>query len=75
VVQRNFGDHRMIRLADAPQVSVEFVRSRAALGGLGEPCVPPVAAALTNAIFAATGVRIRTLPIGSQAVLPSSSTS
>ena len=40
-----------------------FIRSDAPLGGLGEPCVPPMAAAVTNAIFAATGIRVRDLPI------------
>jgi isoquinoline 1-oxidoreductase subunit beta len=63
VVERNFRDHQMIRIADAPQISVEFIRSDAHLGGLGEPSVPPVAAAVTNAIFAATGIRVRDLPI------------
>lgn len=63
VVQRNFRDHQMIRLADAPQISVEFIRSNAPVGGLGEPCVPPIAAAVANAIFAATGIRVRDLPI------------
>jgi isoquinoline 1-oxidoreductase beta subunit len=63
VVERNFRDHRMIRLADAPGISAEFIRSDAPVGGLGEPCVPPVAAAVTNAIFAATGIRVRDLPI------------
>jgi isoquinoline 1-oxidoreductase beta subunit len=62
VVQRNFRDYQMIRLADAPQISVEFVRSDAKPGGLGEPCVPPIAAAVANAIFAATGIRVRELP-------------
>jgi isoquinoline 1-oxidoreductase beta subunit len=63
VVQRNFRDHQMIRLADAPEVHVDFIRSNAPLGGLGEPCVPPIAAAVANAIFAATGIRVRDLPI------------
>ena len=63
VVQRNFRDHQMIRIADAPEISVEFIRSGARLGGLGEPCVPPIAPAVTNAIFAATGIRVRDLPV------------
>jgi CO/xanthine dehydrogenase Mo-binding subunit len=52
-----------IQLADAPEIRVEFIRSDARLGGMGEPCVPPVAAAVANAIFAATGIRVRDLPV------------
>ena len=63
VVQSNFWDHQMIHLADAPAIEVEFIRSNARLGGLGEPGVPPIAPAVTNAIFAATGRRVRELPI------------
>ena len=66
VVESNFRDHRMIRMADAPDVDVEFIRSGERLGGLGEPGVPPVAPAVTNAIFAATGLRVRDLPIENQ---------
>jgi isoquinoline 1-oxidoreductase subunit beta len=63
VVESNFHDFRTLTLPDAPTVQVEFLRSDAHLGGLGEPAVPPVAAAVTNAIFAATGIRVRSLPI------------
>jgi CO/xanthine dehydrogenase Mo-binding subunit len=63
VVEKNFRDYQMIRLADAPRVTAAFIRSDAPLGGLGEPCVPPIAPAVANAIHAATGVRVRELPI------------
>ena len=66
IAESNFGDHLMIRMADAPDVKVEFIRSNAWLGGLGEPSVPPVAPAVTNAIHAATGIRVRDLPIKNQ---------
>jgi isoquinoline 1-oxidoreductase subunit beta len=66
VVERNFRDHHMIRLAGVPEVTAAFVRSDAPIGGLGEPCVPPVAPSVANAIFAATGVRVRDLPIARQ---------
>ncbi len=63
VVETNFRDYPMIHLKDAPTVTTAFVRSDAPLGGLGEPCVPPLAPAVTNAIHAATGIRVRELPI------------
>jgi isoquinoline 1-oxidoreductase subunit beta len=63
-VQGNFDTYRMVRLAEAPRIDVHLVPSGGDVwGGAGEPAVPPLAPAVTNAIFAATGKRIRTLPI------------
>ncbi len=63
VVETNFRDYPMIHIADAPAITTAFLRSDAQLGGLGEPGVPPLAPALVNAIHAATGIRVRELPI------------
>jgi isoquinoline 1-oxidoreductase beta subunit len=63
-VQGNFDTFRMVRLAEAPRIDVHLVPSGGDVwGGAGEPAVAPLAPAVTNAIFAATGRRIRTLPI------------
>lgn len=62
-VQGNFDEYVPLTLAEAPPVEVHFVRSTMPPSGLGEPGTPPVAAALINAIFAATGTRHRTLPL------------
>ena len=64
VVQSNFHDYPMLKLAEMPEVEVHLVRSEAAPGGVGEAGLPPIAPAVCNAIFAATGKRIRRLPIG-----------
>jgi isoquinoline 1-oxidoreductase subunit beta len=61
--QGNFDDYQMLRIADAPQVETVIVPSGGFWGGVGEPPVPPLAPALCNAVFAATGKRIRTLPL------------
>ncbi len=63
VVESNFHDYKTITLVDAPAIQVDFIISGAHPGGLGEPAVPPIAAAVANAIFAATGIRVRELPI------------
>jgi CO/xanthine dehydrogenase Mo-binding subunit len=64
VVQSNFHDYPMLRLARMPQVEVHLVESDAAPSGVGEAALPGVAPAVCNAIFAATGQRVRRLPIG-----------
>jgi len=66
VQQSNFGDYRMMRINEAPVVEVHIVNSRDEPGGIGEPGTAGIAPALTNAVFAATGKRIRKLPIGEQ---------
>jgi isoquinoline 1-oxidoreductase beta subunit len=66
VEQSNFHDYQVMRMAAMPKVEVFIVPSTEKMGGVGEPGLPPVAPAVTNAIFAATGKRIRTLPIGNQ---------
>ncbi|MFT4581570.1 MAG: isoquinoline 1-oxidoreductase beta subunit [Gammaproteobacteria bacterium] len=66
VVQSNFPDYRLLAMADAPNVEVEVVETDYPPAGAGEMGTPTVAPALVNAIFAATGKRIRRLPIGDQ---------
>ena len=63
VVQSNFHDYPMLRMDAAPVIETVIVNSGEALGGAGEPSTPPIAPAVANAAFAATGQRIRRLPL------------
>ena len=62
-MQSNLHEFQLLRMHQAPPVEVHFIRSNNSPTGLGEPALPPVIAALGNAIFAATGKRVRKLPI------------
>ncbi|BAN27306.1 xanthine dehydrogenase family protein molybdopterin-binding subunit [Caballeronia insecticola] len=66
VEQSNFTDYRMLRIHETPPVEVHIVKSTEAPGGIGEPGTAALAPAITNAIYAATGKRLRQLPVGSQ---------
>lgn len=60
--QTNFNNYRMIRMSEIPEVEVHFIKSDVAPTGLGEPGLPPAGAALANAVFAASGVRLKNQP-------------
>ena len=61
--QSNFHDYPILRIDEIPRIDVAVVESQGPLGGVGEPGVPPLAGALANAVFAATGRRVRSLPL------------
>jgi isoquinoline 1-oxidoreductase subunit beta len=64
VEQANFTDYPVLHLADTPAMAVHIVASDSpVIGGVGEPGTPPIAPAVANAIFAATGQRLRSLPL------------
>jgi len=63
VKQRNFHDYKIVRMNEAPLIEVYIADSKEKMGGAGEPGVPPLAPAIANALFAATGKRIRRLPL------------
>jgi isoquinoline 1-oxidoreductase beta subunit len=63
VEQSNFHDYPVLRMNEMPRVEVHIVPSTEAPGGVGEPGLPPLAPAVVNAIYAATGKRLRKLPL------------
>ncbi len=68
VQQSNFDDYRVLRIDEAPKIQVEIVKSSEAPGGIGEPGTSALQPAVANAVFAATGVRVRKLPIEATAL-------
>jgi isoquinoline 1-oxidoreductase beta subunit len=66
VKQSNFHDYPSVRMATSPIIEVDIFNSGAPTGGAGEPGTPPIAPAITNAIYAAVGVRVRELPVAKQ---------
>lgn len=67
--QSNFHDYQMLRLSEMPAVEVYIVPSSDEPTGVGEPGTPPIAPAVANAVHAATGVPMRSLPIRVASVL------
>ena len=69
VEQGNFDDYPLLRLDETPEIEVHIVPSTENPGGIGEPGVPPIAPAVTNALFAVSGARVRSLPLTADKVL------
>jgi isoquinoline 1-oxidoreductase beta subunit len=65
----NFNDYPIIRMSEVPEIEVHMVKSTDKIGGIGELGVPPLAPAVVNAFFNATGVRIRRIPLTPERVL------
>jgi isoquinoline 1-oxidoreductase subunit beta len=68
VQQAKFNTYPMLQIGQMPVIEVSIIQSGDKMGGIGEPGVPPIAPALVNAVFAATGKRLRSLPIIKQGV-------
>lgn len=69
VKSANFDDYHILRMSDVPEIEVHIIKSKEKIGGIGEVGVPPLAPAVANAVFNATGVRIRRLPMTPKVVL------
>ena len=69
VTTGNFDDYNLLRMSEVPEIEVHIVKSTEKIGGIGEPGVPPTAPAIANALFNATGARVRRLPLSPETVL------
>jgi isoquinoline 1-oxidoreductase subunit beta len=63
VATSSFSDYPMLTMSEIPRIESHIITNNDKIGGVGEPCVPPVAPAIANAVFAATGIRLRSLPL------------
>jgi isoquinoline 1-oxidoreductase beta subunit len=69
VESANFDDYPILKMSEVPEIEVHIVNSGDKMGGIGEPGVPPLAPAVANAVFNATGARVRTIPLTPERVL------
>jgi len=69
VASANFDDYRILRMSENPEVHVHMVKSEAEIGGIGEPGIMPLSPAVANAVFNATGARVRRMPLTPERVL------
>ncbi|MCE5243106.1 MAG: xanthine dehydrogenase family protein molybdopterin-binding subunit [Syntrophobacteraceae bacterium] len=69
VVSSNFSDYRILTMSEVPEIEVHIIKTEGKPGGISDVAVPPVAPALANAVFAATGARVRHLPMSGDALL------
>ncbi|MGE5299748.1 MAG: molybdopterin cofactor-binding domain-containing protein [Acidobacteriota bacterium] len=69
VESSNFDNYPLLRMADVPAIEVHIIKSKDEMGGIGEPGLPPIAPAVANAVFNASGIRVRRLPMRPKTVL------
>ena len=69
VESANFYNYDILRIHEIPEIEVHIVKTPEKMGGIGEPGLPPIAPAVANAIFKATGIRVRRLPMTPETVI------